>query len=98
MSNSRRIAKNTLMLYFRQILIMAVSLYTVRVVLNILGAEDYCDEIFFDYLDHMKRIGASRELTDSFDRLITSESNTNPSNYLDTINEEVYNNCKKLVI
>ena len=29
------------MLYFRQILIMAVSLYTVRVVLAVLGAEDY---------------------------------------------------------
>ena len=29
------------MLYFRQILIMLVSLYTVRVVLKILGAEDY---------------------------------------------------------
>ena len=41
MSDTRRIAKNTLMLYFRQILIMAVSLYTVRVVLNVLGAEDY---------------------------------------------------------
>ena len=41
MSNSRRIAKNTLMLYFRQILIMLVSLYTVRVVLSVLGAEDY---------------------------------------------------------
>lgn len=40
-SNTKRIAKNTLMLYFRQILIMAVSLYTVRVVLNVLGAEDY---------------------------------------------------------
>ena len=40
-SNSKRIAKNTLMLYFRQILIMVVSLYTVRVVLNVLGAEDY---------------------------------------------------------
>lgn len=40
-SNSKRIAKNTLMLYFRQILIMIVSLYTVRVVLNTLGAEDY---------------------------------------------------------
>ena len=40
-SNTKRIAKNTLMLYFRQILIMLVSLYTVRVVLNILGAEDY---------------------------------------------------------
>ena len=29
--NTKRIAKNTLMLYFRQILIMVVSLYTVRV-------------------------------------------------------------------
>ena len=41
MSSTSRIAKNTLALYFRQILIMLVSLYTVRVVLNMLGAEDY---------------------------------------------------------
>lgn len=41
MTNTSRIAKNTLMLYFRQILIMLVSLYTVRVVLDELGAEDY---------------------------------------------------------
>lgn len=40
-NTTKRIAKNTLMLYFRQILIMIVSLYTVRVVLNMLGAEDY---------------------------------------------------------
>jgi len=40
-TTTKRIAKNTLMLYFRQILIMIVSLYTVRVVLNTLGAEDY---------------------------------------------------------
>ncbi|MBP5722630.1 MAG: oligosaccharide flippase family protein [Bacteroidales bacterium] len=40
-SNTSRIAKNTLLLYFRQILIMLVSLYTVRIVLNVLGAEDY---------------------------------------------------------
>ena len=40
-NTTKRIAKNTLMLYFRQILIMIVSLYTVRVVLNTLGAEDY---------------------------------------------------------
>lgn len=39
--NSKRIAKNTLMLYTRQILILLVSLFTVRVVLNILGVEDY---------------------------------------------------------
>ena len=41
MSNTRRIAKNTLMLYFRQILTMLVSLYTVRVVFETLGAEGY---------------------------------------------------------
>jgi O-antigen/teichoic acid export membrane protein len=41
MSNTRHIAKNTLALYFRQILIMLVSLYTVRAVLETLGAEDY---------------------------------------------------------
>jgi len=40
-SNTTRIAKNTLMLYFRQILIMLVNLYAVRVVLNTLGAVDY---------------------------------------------------------
>ena len=39
--NNKRIAKNTIFLYFRQILIMAVSLYTVRVVLAALGEEDY---------------------------------------------------------
>jgi O-antigen/teichoic acid export membrane protein len=40
-SNTTRIVKNTLMLYFRQVLIMMVGLYTVRVVLETLGAEDY---------------------------------------------------------
>ncbi len=38
---NKRIAKNTLMLYFRQVLVLFVSLYTVRVVLNVLGVEDY---------------------------------------------------------
>lgn len=41
MADTRRIAKNTLLLYFRQILIMLISLYMVRVVLDVLGAEDY---------------------------------------------------------
>lgn len=40
-SNNQRIAKNTLMLYFRMILTMLVSLYTSRVVLNTLGVEDF---------------------------------------------------------
>jgi O-antigen/teichoic acid export membrane protein len=40
-SRNRRIAKNTLMLYFRQLLILFVSLYTVRIVLHELGVENY---------------------------------------------------------
>lgn len=41
MSEVKRIARNTLILYCRQILALLVNLYTVRVVLAILGAEDY---------------------------------------------------------
>ena len=39
--NTKRIAKNTLMLYVRMLFSMLVSLYTSRVVLNTLGIEDY---------------------------------------------------------
>lgn len=39
--NNKRIAKNTLLLYFRMLFMMAVSLYTSRVILNTLGIEDY---------------------------------------------------------
>lgn len=40
-ANNKRIAKNTLLLYFRMLFLMAISLYTSRVVLNTLGVEDY---------------------------------------------------------
>ena len=39
--NNKRIAKNTILLYFRMLLTMGVSLYTSRVVLNTLGVEDF---------------------------------------------------------
>lgn len=39
--NNKRIAKNTLFLYARMLLIMAVTLYTSRVVLRVLGVEDF---------------------------------------------------------
>ena len=39
--NNKRIAKNTLLLYFRMIFWVAVSLYTNRVVLDQLGASDF---------------------------------------------------------
>lgn len=40
-SNNKRLAKNTLLLYLRMILIIAVGLYTSRVVLQTLGVDDY---------------------------------------------------------
>ena len=41
LSDNKRIAKNTIFLYFRTIVILVVSLYTSRVVLNVLGVDDY---------------------------------------------------------
>lgn len=40
-SDNKRIAKNTLMLYSRMLLTMAVGLYAARIVLQTLGASDY---------------------------------------------------------
>ena len=39
--NNKRIAKNTLLLYFRMLFMMVVSLYTSRVILNALGVEEF---------------------------------------------------------
>lgn len=40
-ANNKRIAKNTLLLYVRMLFLMAISLFTSRVILNTLGVEDY---------------------------------------------------------
>ena len=39
--NNKRIAKNTLMLYFRMFLMMAVTLFSFRIVLEELGEDGY---------------------------------------------------------
>ena len=39
--NNKRIAKNTLFLYVRMAIVMAINLYVTRVVLNVLGVSDY---------------------------------------------------------
>ena len=39
--NSRRIARNTLLLYFRMFLLMLIGLFTSRVVMRTLGIDDY---------------------------------------------------------
>ena len=40
-ANGKRIAKNTIMLYIRMLLTMAVTLYSSRIILRTLGVEDY---------------------------------------------------------
>ena len=40
-TDNRRVARNTLFLYIRMILILLVTLYTSRIVLDILGVDDY---------------------------------------------------------
>lgn len=40
-NSNKRIAKNTLMLYFRMLLIMGVGLFTSRIILDTLGVSDY---------------------------------------------------------
>ena len=40
-ANNKRIAKNTLLLYVRMLFMMAISLFTSRVILATLGVEDY---------------------------------------------------------
>lgn len=40
-NNKKRIAKNTLLLYIRMMIVMCIGLYTSRVVLNTLGVADY---------------------------------------------------------
>lgn len=39
--NTKRLAKNTILLYFRMIVLMIISLYTSRVILDALGVTDY---------------------------------------------------------
>lgn len=40
-ADTKKIAKNTMMLYIRMLLIMVVTLYTSRVILKVLGIDDY---------------------------------------------------------
>ena len=41
LNTNKRIAKNTLLLYFRMLFMMLVLLYISRVILNLSGVEDF---------------------------------------------------------
>lgn len=69
-SSNKTIAKNTIFLYFRMMLTMVVSLYTSRVVLQVLGVDDYgiyqaVGGIvgFLSFLNNALSTGSSRFLT-----------------------------------
>lgn len=73
--NNKRIAKNTLALYFRMLFSMLVSLYTSRVFLNALGVEDYGINNVVGGLVGMFSI-LSGSLTAAISRFITYELGT----------------------
>ena len=53
--NNKRIIVNTVYLYFRMLIVMGISLYTVRVTLDILGVE--CPSTDYDlFLFKMAKI------------------------------------------
>ena len=79
--NNKRIAKNTLYLYFRMILLMLVSLYTSRVVLNALGVDDYGIYNVVGGLVAMFSL-ISSSLTASITRFFTFELGKNDLNQL----------------
>lgn len=84
MNNNNIIVKNTLVLYVRTLLILFVSLYTSRVVLNVLGVEDYGIYNAVGGVVAMFSI-ISGALSTSISRYITYELGKNNTERLSTI-------------
>ena len=75
MNQNKRIVKNTLMLYFRMLLIMFVSLYTSRVTLKALGITDYGlynvlagSIVIFSFINNSLATATTRFITFHLDR------------------------------
>lgn len=71
-ANNKRIAKNTIFLYFRMVVILIVSLYTSRIVLETLGIQDFG---IYNVVGGITAMFAvfSGSLTDATQRFITYE-------------------------
>lgn len=74
-ANNKRIAKNTLLLYIRTFFVMAISLYTSRVLLEALGVENYG---IYQVVGGMVAMFSviSSSLTSAISRFITFEIGT----------------------
>lgn len=71
-ANNKRIAKNTIMLYFRMILLMVIGLFTSRVILQALGVEDYgINSVIAGFLSMFGIITSS--MSSAISRFITVE-------------------------
>lgn len=82
--NNKRIAKNTLLLYFRMLFMMAVSLFTSRVILNTLGVEDYGINNVVGGVVAMFSV-LSGSMSSSISRFITFELGKGDKNRLKTV-------------
>ncbi len=82
--NTRRIAKNTLMLYIRMLVLMLVGLYTSRVVLNALGENDFG---IYDVVGGVVAMFAivSGSLNSAISRFITFEMGKGDRNRLEKV-------------
>lgn len=83
-NNNKRIAKNTLLLYFRMLFLMVVSLFTSRVILNTLGVDDYGIYNVVGGIVAMFTI-VSGSLTSAISRFITFELGKGDTEKLKTI-------------
>ena len=83
-ANNKRIAKNTLLLYFRMLFMMAVSLFTSRVILNTLGVEDYGINNVVGGVVAMFSV-LSGSMSSSISRFITFELGKGDKNRLKTV-------------
>ena len=71
-SDSKRIAKNTIMLYIRMIILMIIGLFTSRVILQALGVEDYgINSVIAGFLSMFGIITSS--MSNAISRFITVE-------------------------
>lgn len=77
--NSKRIAKNTVLLYMRTVFTMLINLYASRMILNVLGIEDYgIYNVVGGFVAMFSLISAS--LTGATQRFITFELGKKDSN------------------
>ena len=89
MVNNQRIAKNTLLLYFRMIFLMLISLFTSRVVLQALGVEDYgIYNVVGGFITLLSFINGA--ISSSTSRFITFALGKNDNDGL----VKVFSNCK----